>query len=75
MREKAMTIYPHEVARVDDTLQVFCGYFQGNLRFGGRGGRDIRRNHPAYRRIHGVMGPSPTLMAGQIDYNIAYYEE
>lgn len=39
------------------------------------GGRDIRRNHPAYRRIHGVMGPSPTLMAGQSDYNIAYYEE
>lgn len=73
MRE--VTIYMSEVAAVDDSLQVFCGYFLGNLRFGGRGGRDIRRNHPAYRRIHGVMGPSPTLMAGQSDYNIAYYEE
>jgi len=36
MRE--VTIYMSEVAAVDDSLQVFCGYFHGNLRFGGRGG-------------------------------------
>ena len=70
-----MTIYTGEVGRRDEGLQVFCGFIHGNLRFGGKGGEGVRRSHPAYRRIHGANGPAPTLMAGQGDYNIAYYDE
>ena len=56
-----------------DGLPVFVGYIHGKLRFHGRGGgADIRRNHPAQRRIWGVNGLAPTLMANQTEYYIAY---
>lgn len=39
-----------------------------------RGGADIRRNHPAQRRIWGINGTAPTMMANQSEYYIVYEE-
>lgn len=69
-----MTIYPEKVADGNDGLPVFCGYIHGHLRFHGRGGGDIRRNHPAQRRIWGIGGNAPTIMASQSEYYIVYEE-
>lgn len=71
-----VTIYP-DLLEEDgvDGLPVFVGFIHGKLRFGGKGGADIRRNHPAYRRIWGIHGNAPTLMAGQTEYYIAYGED
>ena len=68
-----VTLYPDMIeAESTDGLPVFVGYIHGKLRFHGRGGADIRRNHPAQRRIWGVNGLAPTLMANQTEYHIAY---
>lgn len=70
-----VTIWTDMVGVRDDELQVMCGFVHGPLRFKGRGGDGIRRNHAAYRRVHGVYAPSPTLLAGQSEYNVAVFIE
>ena len=56
-----------------DDVQVMCGFLKGNLRFKGKGGDGIRRNHAAARRVHGAMAMAPTLMVGQSEYWVAYF--
>jgi len=67
-----VTIYPQMINKDDDGLPVFAGFIHGNLRFHGKGGADIRRNHPAQKRIWGINGNAPTLMANQSEYYIVY---
>ena len=73
---KRATLYTDRIdADGEDGLPVFVGYIHGKLRFHGKGGSDIRRNHPAQRRIWGINGIAPTLMANQTEYYIAYTNE
>lgn len=70
-----VTLYPNLIDADSDTLPVFVGYIHGKLRFNGRGGADIRRNHPPQRRIWGTNGTAPTLLANQTEYHIAYEDD